>query len=222
VKPDRSRNRGSPIHYTIYAGYYPVIVHLEKEIRLGQKKQRPDFYTNYLIRILDGFGDELREGQARNDPARYRSKSLNPFLQRTLRGTPHNDPEAIMNSMGSDRKAVEEYYLSADPVGPTRIRELRSRLAGFVCVSSQYPYPIEAWCTYRLLRNLSQLPADPRWEPFWDGYTDLSRHDITMEEFLKEFPWFDLWGLPGDPSIHHVPAGYWNSFSPPPSCRMLP
>lgn len=115
----------------MHLGYYRVIRGFLREIDLmygeGREDQQCLFRGTYLLKILDHFAAEL-PGIAKGDEAHWRSRALNPLLQRQLHGLSDQDSEKIMNEIGPSTTAVTAFYLTQDPLDPDIVPQLLREL----------------------------------------------------------------------------------------------
>ncbi|KAF9784968.1 hypothetical protein BJ322DRAFT_1060594 [Thelephora terrestris] len=110
------------------------------------------FRCQYLMRVLDSFAEELRD-QTRNeqqsqpvkDPAKFRSRVLNPIIQRQRRGVADNDPDEVKKAVGIKLEDAVNFYLAQDPLDPQHCRALFRHLLyitpvrmSFACYSSRF------------------------------------------------------------------------------------
>ena len=112
-----SRVRVSRIH----RGYHRVVAGLVREIEFVSMDGITDKVTlaraAYLVKILDRFGDELLEFTKEPGP-RWRSRVLNPLLQRQLRGLTDGQMEDVKKMVGSSVEDAVRFYLVEDPLDP--------------------------------------------------------------------------------------------------------
>ena len=112
-----SRIRVSRIH----RGYRRVVAGLVREIEFVSMDGITDKITlaraAYLVKILDRFGDELLEFTKAPGP-RWRSRVLNPLLQRQLRGLTDDRMEDVERAVGSSVEDAVRFYLVEDPLDP--------------------------------------------------------------------------------------------------------
>jgi hypothetical protein len=116
--------------YKIHRGYYRVLKGFLKEIDLAYSEGANDqaclFRGVYLLKILDHFTNELRERNT-EDESSWRSRVLNPLLQRQLHGICDQDSGKIRRQVGSDAAAAAAaaaFYLTLDPLDPDMIPRL--------------------------------------------------------------------------------------------------
>jgi hypothetical protein len=118
--------------YLVHAGYRRVLLGFLREIRFFSQDglQAFEFRAQYLTKVLDAFAGELVDIWKRQDIIHhpkmppipgplFRSKVLNPLLQRQLRGVADNDLDAIRSSVGTSREDAWSFYLQLDPLDPT-------------------------------------------------------------------------------------------------------
>ena len=101
-----------------------------REIRFltddGLKSQNCVFRAVYLMKILDLFADEL--GQLTDVTTQFRSRALNPILQRRLRGVDEHEPEQVALSVGKTLEEAADFYLTLDPLDPEHIETVLRNL----------------------------------------------------------------------------------------------
>ena len=127
--PERTKSNGKKLEtdekteltkkYVIHAGYRRYLAGFLREIDFVKtdrfKSHNALFRMAYLVKTLDLFALEL-EHTTKLLPRRFRSRVLNPLLQRQLRGL--NDNEALMaKAQIPTLAAAAEFYLTLDPVG---------------------------------------------------------------------------------------------------------
>jgi hypothetical protein len=152
--------------YKIHRGYYRVLKGFLKEIDLAYSEGANDqaclFRGVYLLKILDHFTNELRERNT-EDESSWRSRVLNPLLQRQLHGICDQDSGKIRRQVGSDAAAAAAFYLTLDPLAPDMIPRL---LYGILHVSPvrwslghlHHPPSLFGYCNVR--QNTLCFPAD--------------------------------------------------------------
>ena len=74
--------------------------------------------ATYLIKILDSFAVELPLIRGRLSPETWRSRVLNPLLQRQLNGVSDQEPEMVEQAVRSTPEKVARFYLGADLLNP--------------------------------------------------------------------------------------------------------
>jgi len=142
----------------------------------------------YAEETLDAFGKELF-GAKIVDPAAFRSKVLNPVLQRQLHGVPSHYTPAVRGAVaGGDRpvtiRDATVFYLKNDPISPTMIPSYRRN-----CV-----YIPEVRWHLGVLMGTSAI-AGPK------QYSNIrSNQDEIMEQLRLEGPWEG----PGIPPFSYV------------------
>jgi hypothetical protein len=142
--------------YKIPAGYHRVLLGFKREIDFIMEDKVDDdeslFRCQYLMRVLDSFAEELRDqtrneqqGQPVKDPAKFRSRVLNPIIQRQRRGVADNDPDEVKKAMGIKLEDAVNFYLAQDPLDPQHCRALFRHLLyitpvrmSFACYNSQF------------------------------------------------------------------------------------
>ena len=119
--PDEENELGVGKRYKVHAGYRRAIAGFLREIDLMYQDKVTEhnclFRATYLLQVLDHFVDEL-PGITAGAESRWRSRALNPLLQRQLRGTFDQSPRSIMLDVGPTKEEAAEYYLSRDPLDP--------------------------------------------------------------------------------------------------------
>jgi len=133
--------------YCIHAGYRRVLFAFLQEIGMVCRKELPvdecGFRGRYLAKVLDSFVKELEHHQRKSEsflspeagvdfntvePHLFRSRVLNPILQRQLRGIPDNEPEMVKKAVGTTIGAAQDFYLSLDPLHPNLARRMLKNL----------------------------------------------------------------------------------------------
>jgi len=133
--------------YTIHAGYRRVLQGLLKEIEMIGRKEVPvdecAFRGWYLVKVLDSFVKELELRQRKPKgfrsigvgiqstlevPHVFRSRALNPILQRQLHRIPDNESALVKKAVGTTMAAAQEFYLSLDPLHPNLARRMFKNL----------------------------------------------------------------------------------------------
>ena len=170
------------IKYKLHAGYRRVIAGFLREIALMQQDKLKEhnclFRATYLLEVLDHFADKL-PGITVGAESRWRSRALNPLLQRQLRGTFDQAPMSVMLDVRSTKEEAAEYYLTRDPLDP---KERESLLVGILYVwpvrwslghltirGTDENYTRTREGTEVLLKMRSQIP-DEEWDTkrLWD------------------------------------------------------
>jgi hypothetical protein len=127
AKHSCSRSSGTTVH----RGYYRVIRGFLREIALMYDEEVKDqqclFRATYLLKILDHFAAEL-PGITKGSERSWRSRALNPLLQRQLRGLSDQDSKRIRVQVGSDPTSVTAFYLTHDPLHPGVVPQLLRNL----------------------------------------------------------------------------------------------
>jgi hypothetical protein len=85
------------------------------------------FRAHYLMKVIDAFVCEL-QGQRVKSPTEFRSRVLNPIVQRQRWGISDNDPEKVKIAVGSTVDDAKRFYLSRDPLDPQDSRTLLRHL----------------------------------------------------------------------------------------------
>lgn len=122
---------GDAEEYEIHCGYRPFLLGLIREIEFMTEDKLSThnclFRAVYLIMVLDQFAEELNDAYM-PVPERWRSRVLNPLLQRQLRGVSDHEPEAVKNEVGDTLEASAQFYLTLDPLDPTLSGRLRKNI----------------------------------------------------------------------------------------------
>ena len=127
---------GATTSYNIQAGYRRALLCFLREIDLvyKDKVQEPEcvFRATYLLKVLDDFMRELW----RLDPSKinhqWRSRSLNPLLQRQFHGVEDQDCATVRARVGETPEHAAQFYLARDPLDPDLVLDL---LRGLFLVS---------------------------------------------------------------------------------------
>lgn len=77
----------------------------------------------YLSKVLDLFAEEL-ESVPKNAGVRFRSRVLNPLLQRQLQGICDQEPGMIEKDVGETLEGAAKYYLKLDPLDPKHTNKM--------------------------------------------------------------------------------------------------
>jgi hypothetical protein len=123
--------------HTVHKGYLRVLLGFRREIRFVTEEGRDRgindfaciFRAQYLIKVMDRFSEELqdRRNQLIKDNAdidmisaspgpHFRSRVLNPILQRQLRGFDDHDVQLLKSEIGRSVIILNEVYLQEDPL----------------------------------------------------------------------------------------------------------
>jgi hypothetical protein len=117
--------------YKVHAGYHHLLAGMLREIEFITLDKFSThellFRAEYLKRVLDVFVQELAKVNPRTC-TRFRSKVLNPILQRQLRGVHDNEPDAVRNEVGESKEDAAEFYLSVDPLDPSNRNRMRHNI----------------------------------------------------------------------------------------------
>ena len=147
--PHTDEERGEPTSWTIHAGYHRVLAGFLKEIAFmekgGLKSHNCLFRATYLSKVLDLFVAELPRVRS-STPASFRSRVLNPILQRHLRGVLDHEPELVKGEVGGTRELAGKFYLTLDPLDPTLANEVLRNLL--------YIWPVRLSLLYLLSQDL--------------------------------------------------------------------
>ena len=121
---------GNAEEYEIHRGYRPFILGLIREVEFMTRDKIKThnclFRGVYLIKVMDLFAEELKG--AHMVTARWRSRVLNPLLQRQLRGVSDHEPEAVRNEVGNTLEASAAFYLTHDPLNTALTGKLRRNI----------------------------------------------------------------------------------------------
>ena len=116
----------APISHQIHAGYKRTLVGFNREISFMTKdkirQQNCIFRATYLMKVMDLFVEELAKVSPAS-PTRFRSRVLNPILQRQLRGVLDEETDAVKCEVGSTQQAAAIFYLKMDPLDPRYISQ---------------------------------------------------------------------------------------------------
>lgn len=109
-----------PIEHIVHGGYRPCLTGFIREIEFmvkgEDKSHNTVFRGTYLTKILDMFGEELMDRPRRQVKTRFRSKALNPILQRHMRGLTDYESVSIRSAAGETAETVADFYLLHDPL----------------------------------------------------------------------------------------------------------
>jgi hypothetical protein len=121
----------SAARYKIHAGYRRVLLGFNREIDFivddCMEDEQLRFRAHYLMKVIDAFVCEL-QGQRVKSPTEFRSRVLNPIVQRQRWGISDNDPEKVKIAVGSTVDDAKRFYLSRDPLDPQDSRTLLRHL----------------------------------------------------------------------------------------------
>ena len=122
-----------PIEYVVHAGYRPCLTAFIREIDFMVKGQNSShnciFRGTYLIKVLDRFLDELEARPRLQAKTRFRSKVLNPILQRLMRGIIDYEASSVQVAVGDTSEESAAFYLGKDPLDESnRITMLHNSL----------------------------------------------------------------------------------------------
>ena len=92
------------------------------------------FRATYLLKVLDLFAKEL-VGIAAELPQRWRSRVLNPILQRQLAGVLDNVPNMVELQVGRSVEEAAQFYLTVDPLNPDNTQIGRASCRERVCLA---------------------------------------------------------------------------------------
>ena len=117
--------------YKLHAGYRRLLLGFTREINFAQIDKLGGhnflFRATYLFRVLDHFARELEEGltPGQVESWEFRSRVLNPILQRQMRGVYDHEPKMIELTVGGTLDDVGKFYLTEDPLAPRCINTTR-------------------------------------------------------------------------------------------------
>ena len=118
---------GEPEEYQIHHGYRPFILGLLREIEFMTDGELTTHNclgrAVYLQEVMDEFAEELKAAFM-VVPERWRSRVLNPLLQRQLRGVSDHEPAAVKSEVGDTLEASAAFYLTHDPLNPNLTNKL--------------------------------------------------------------------------------------------------
>ena len=110
-----------PHTFDIHRGYLRVVVGLNREITFETeddlKSHNCRFRSMYSMKILDHFAEELLAIGQGPGP-RWRSRILNPLLQRQLEGLTDYEAQSVEEGVGSSIEEAVKFYLVQDPLDP--------------------------------------------------------------------------------------------------------
>ena len=192
------RQLGKAIHHVIHAGYRPCLTAFIREVEFMVKDQDSSrnclFRGTYLTMVLDRFADELEDRPRLQAKTRFRSKVLNPVLQRLMRGITDYEVSSVRAAVGDTSEGSAALYLGKDPLDkPNRITMLRN---------SSYVWPVRnsyyflekgrvAWGAFKkTLNNTQFLGRECPGDRTAGKLTDAEREVITgerLEGIYREF-----------------------------------
>ena len=132
TEPSRRSLLPNPNKFKVHPGYHRVILGFKREIAVVLQDRKHDahhlFRAMYLLQVLDHFAEELAD-EKRAITMRWRSRVLNPLLQRQLRGIHDHSIPLIKEVVGLTKQDAARFYLVMDPFDPKlEKRVLRSLL----------------------------------------------------------------------------------------------
>jgi hypothetical protein len=161
--------------YSIHRGYLRVIKGFLREIKLMYKERVKEhnclFRATYLLKILDHFAQEL-PSIAKGAESRWRSRALNPLLQRQLLGVPDQEPNLVRIMVGSSKDEAAAAYLTRDPLDPSEVQNLLRRIL--------YVWPVRWSLSYLYKKATAESYASSRENTvslFWE------RRGVSDEEY---------------------------------------
>jgi hypothetical protein len=177
-------NRG--VTYEIPAGYRRPLVGFIREIEFMTvddiKSHNCLHRATYLIKILDLFAEELQDrAKDGKTSALFRSRILNPILQRQLKGTDDHEPELLKRAVGTAPGAAAKFYLEHDPLDPKWANILRRAT-------------LYLWTVRLSLRFLHQSITDVDYNAARDNTEALlaGRKQVPDEDFLASKSYYDF------------------------------
>ena len=113
--------------YRIHAGYRRVLLGFLREIDF-MYEDKISYHSclhraTYLLKILDLFAQDLTRIPPGNESS-WRSRSLNPLLQRQLHGLSDHEAKMTQLGVGKSRDEAVKFYLGVDPLHPRNIHQL--------------------------------------------------------------------------------------------------
>ena len=181
LKPAGRKEWATGKTYKIHAGYYRVLAGFILEIQFMEESNLRShnclFRATYLSMVLDEFAEELNRIQA-SSPWRFRSRALNPLLQRQLRGVHDDDALQVKMEVGQSAQEAAKFYLELDPLDPALINQVMRnilyvwpvRLAleytGLESRPNDDSMKFAIWNTSELLEGRAET-TDEQWESFF-------------------------------------------------------
>ena len=111
---------GTPIYHKVHSGYRPFITGAIREIDFMIKDELTNhnclFRATYLTMILDLFADDLQKRIRSQMKSRFRSRALNPILQRQMRGVTDYEARSVNSVVGDTLDESIVFYLKQDPL----------------------------------------------------------------------------------------------------------
>ena len=111
----------------IHRGYLRFLAGMIREIAFstedGITNHNCLFRAEYSVMILDRFAEELMRKQ-RAPGVRWRSRVLNPLLQRQLEGITDYEAKSVVEAVGPTVEAAARFYLTRDPLDPSNTLEM--------------------------------------------------------------------------------------------------
>jgi hypothetical protein len=172
--------------FRIPAGYKRLLRGLIREIEFVTidkiKSCHCVFRAIYLIMVLDFFAEELeRYGTDNTKAAMFRSRVLNPIMQRQSHGLYDHSPKTVRALVGTTKKAAARFYLDRDPLLPQWIPSLRRGIL--------YIWPVRSSLLH-LFRTTDQEGYDQSRKN-----TDVllaARGEVSDEEFSRSREYYDF------------------------------
>lgn len=194
---------GNGKKFRINAGYRTVLLGLLREVEFESvdqvKSAKCNFRAHYLVKVLDAFAAELNNPGDRKrlldeKPYHFRSKVLNPLLQRQMRGVSDNSPDEVEKAVGRTDDDAHVFYHGEDPLAPEG-RKLAIRNLLYVPSVRLSFLVLYSQCTnkyYAIIHKNTELMRAKRLpmeaEGAWDHsiLDDLEIETIKREGFLVE------------------------------------
>lgn len=181
--------------FSVHAGYRRVLAGFRREIEFVTKDHLTShnalFRATYLTKVLDIFAAEVMGmAKSRRPPARFRSRALNPILQRQLRGVYDHEPDMIKREVGKSLGEAADFYLKLDPLDPKfRTQMMKGVLYVWTARLSLLNTPMtETMYEGGLTNTLALLPGRGRIPD--DEYSNESLYDfeaaVVKNELLTE------------------------------------
>jgi hypothetical protein len=119
--------------YDVPAPYDRIVAQLLAEVVHGMSTRTHEALRRmtYAERVLDSFSREVKK--YRGEPVEFRSKVLNPILQRQMVGIEDNYSPSVREAVSDDDgmptiACATKFYLSSDPTDPELIPMFRRNL----------------------------------------------------------------------------------------------
>ena len=194
---------GSPTEYQLHPGYRRVLAGLTREIEFMTTDKLSShlvvFRAVYLIKVLDCFADELQT-MPRRMPQRFRSRALNPILQRQMRGLADHEGAALREAIGNIPENVAKFYLTWDPLSDPGVKSWQENFiydwpvrASFSLLkkSNVREEDYEAFLTNTKYLVMQRAKVDVDRRPK-SGFWDFEQHVIVKEALQPYIPGFKM------------------------------